>query len=399
MALTDTFHSNWKDELRDASFRGVEFKVQGIETSAGRKTATHVFPGSNVDYIEDLGRATRKFSVDAYVIGKRYLEYKNKLIDACEEEGPGTLVHPYMGYITVALVEIARIRETSADGGMAIITLVFSETEEPDTPLAEDDTLGALADMVEETIAAVGEFFDGVFDIFQSAKHIVDEVSATIYAAATEIESIKSKAGQALNFQDNISNLKNNTAALITSAASVGTAFKEIFFGDETKRAVQDNLNFYNYLEGEYFAEQNKKALVNMIRQTAIVGAANVIPNISFQSRDEAIEIRELLSDAIDFTLNDISAETIFQVDRGRLDILYEKFWTLRALIIQDIDQRSINLPVLLEYTIPASLPVLFVAYDLYENIDRAQEVIDANDIIHPGFVPGGVPLEVLSRE
>lgn len=84
----------WKDNLRPASFRGVEFKVELGGRGGGRRIAPHEFPKKDIGYAEDMGRRMRRFRVSGYVIGDDYIEQRDALIEALETEGPGTLVLP-----------------------------------------------------------------------------------------------------------------------------------------------------------------------------------------------------------------------------------------------------------------------------------------------------------------
>ena len=112
----------WKDDLKPASFRGIPFFVASSESSAGRKVAIHEYPERNLDSVEDLGRDTRRFTLDCYVIGPEYNLQRDALIAAFETPGTGDLIHPYRGRIKVSLIRVARIRETTREGGLARIS-------------------------------------------------------------------------------------------------------------------------------------------------------------------------------------------------------------------------------------------------------------------------------------
>lgn len=61
------FSSNdWRDRLRDASFRGVPFSVEDDEGSFGRRVQVHEYPNRDKPFTEDLGRATRRMTINAY---------------------------------------------------------------------------------------------------------------------------------------------------------------------------------------------------------------------------------------------------------------------------------------------------------------------------------------------
>ena len=88
---------DWRDRLRDASFRGVPFSVEDDDASFGRRVQTHEYPNRDKPFTEDLGRAARRLTVNAYVIGDDYADKRDRLIAAVETAGPGTLVHPQYG--------------------------------------------------------------------------------------------------------------------------------------------------------------------------------------------------------------------------------------------------------------------------------------------------------------
>ena len=46
-------------------------------------------------------------------------------------------------------------------------------------------------------------------------------------------------------------------------------------------------------------------------------------------------------------------------------------------------------------FTPPITLPALVIAYQLFGNISKEQEIVEENLISHPGFVPGGEPIQV----
>ena len=44
-------------------------------------------------------------------------------------------------------------------------------------------------------------------------------------------------------------------------------------------------------------------------------------------------------------------------------------------------------------------MPSLALSYALYGNIDHSDEIVARNKVQHPGFVPGGIQLEVLAND
>ena len=93
----------WREDYRQASFRGAAFFVASADSAYGRRVATHEHAQRDVPFNEDMGRKVRAFTVDAYLLGPNYNVARDALIKACETPEAGTLVHPYRGDLTVNL--------------------------------------------------------------------------------------------------------------------------------------------------------------------------------------------------------------------------------------------------------------------------------------------------------
>jgi len=378
----------WKDDLKPASFRGIAFFVASSESTAGRKIAIHEYPEKNLDSVEDLGRDTRRFTLECYVIGPDYNRQRDALIAAFEQAGPGDLVHPYRGRIKVSLISIARIREVTKDGGMATISAEFMETEPPSAPVEVVNTRQNILDKVNDAIDAGLAAFNAAFDIFQKPQYVLDDISKTINNATVALDTAKSNGKKALDYQREIQNIKNNTLALALSVTGIYEAFENLFTLDDTLAGVFENLKLKDFGRGELITEPNNNALNKSIRELAVIGSAKAITGVDYNNTAQAAEIRDALGVALDQLMNEA-------ID----DVLYNTLYELRGAVLLDIEQRSIDIPVILNIVLPDSLPSLFLAYDRYEDVDRAPEIVSRNNVMHPGFLPGGVDLEVLSRE
>ena len=78
-------------------------------------------------------------------------------------------------------------------------------------------------------------------------------------------------------------------------------------------------------------------------------------------------------------------------------DELYPALVALRAALVADIAARGANLPGVVNFTPAAVLPAVVIAHRLYGDATQADSLIARNAIRHPGFVPAGEPLEVLT--
>ncbi|UDL95509.1 DNA circularization N-terminal domain-containing protein [Lichenihabitans sp. PAMC28606] len=93
---------DWTKTLPNASFRGAPFFIESEELNeAGRRVAVHEYAKSEDHSTEDMGRKTRKFRMDAYIVGDNADADALAFVDLCSQAGDGVLVMPVLGYQTV----------------------------------------------------------------------------------------------------------------------------------------------------------------------------------------------------------------------------------------------------------------------------------------------------------
>jgi len=120
--------TSWtRANLRPASFRGVPFHVDSAGKSFGRAVVTHEYPGKDWAFHEDMGRATRQFPVQALLVGDDVLAQAAAFEAALETPGPGTLIHPWYGTLTVVATGSQRAQWDLREGRVARYTLTFEE--------------------------------------------------------------------------------------------------------------------------------------------------------------------------------------------------------------------------------------------------------------------------------
>ena len=136
---------SWRDRLLPASFRGARFHVrQHTATPAGRRLAVHEYPGEEEPYSEDLGHRASTYQIEGYVVGDDYHAARDALVRACDEAGPGTLVHPYLGTLRVAC-EQCSVSERTEEGRMARVSMRFVQGGRNAYPSARTDTAAAVS--------------------------------------------------------------------------------------------------------------------------------------------------------------------------------------------------------------------------------------------------------------
>lgn len=132
--LSSDSRSGWREKLLEASFRGVPFKVEEESAGTGRRVETHEYPNRDKPYTEDLGKVTFRPSITAYVVGDDCFDQRDRLIEALNKPGPGTLVHPTYGELKVCVDGEVRVSTSKSEGRIVRFDLKFVEAGELSYP-------------------------------------------------------------------------------------------------------------------------------------------------------------------------------------------------------------------------------------------------------------------------
>jgi len=421
---------SWRDQLSKASFRGVPFFVDTAESAFGRRTVTHEYPLRDKPFVEDLGRRARTVSIEAYVLatpanGLNYMPGRDALIAALEQAGPGVLVHPYLGELRVALQGDAKLKETTAEGGMARFTLTFVESGEAVFPSGQANTPSIVNLRADEAEVAIAKAFEDKFSVDGLPAFVAESAVGQLGNAATVLGDMPKLApladGAMAKFSPDLGALKaklpdlvrtpldlaKQLTGIVDQVRSITKAPLSVIGGPlpNLKRDPQAALKMLRKLfdfgkPGSRFPApsvpattstrlqeaSNQGASNALVQQAAAVSAARAASEMEFQAFDDAQAVRTELADLLD---EQMAATTS--------DGAYNALAALRSATVKDITARGADLARVVDYTPGATLPALVLAYDLYEDAGRDAEIVARNHVRHPGFVPGGSPLEVLT--
>lgn len=390
----------WKDKLQPASFRGVPFHVESDDLSAGRRTQTHEYPGRNKPYTEDLGRATRKGSIEAFLIGDDYMAARDRLLAALEQGGSGELVHPWHGRMTVNVDDGCRVRHGVRDGRYCAITISFVEAGELAFPTASASTgaqslLGADAlktvsindFMASFSLNGMPEF--GVTDAVSSATSMMGKLDGALLSLGGVLKSPANLIGdiRALlytpqTFAQRLFGLFNSGSSFTSlgdrrdlqrTQATVGAVGQF----PVTARSASTTPTRTRMLD-------NRDALAALVRRTLLVQASGMSAAVPVRVYDDGAALRSGLTDALEaesYTAN---------------DTVYPALQSLRVKAHADLTVRLRDSARLRDVTPRDVVPALVLAYDLYEQPAREDEIVARNKLRHPGFVPAE-PVKVLS--
>lgn len=421
-------------QLQPASFRGVPFHVEGSGIDAGRRTQVHEYPQRDKPFVEDLGRASRAISVNAFVLGTDYIAQVNALIAAAETPGPGTLVHPWLGSLQVTLKEPAHVAFDQALG-RAVVTLAFVEAGELAFPAFQTSTQSASQFAADDLASASGNSFASSFNTAAYPDYVATAASADFASAlgfaATLGSSFKfasswatglvSQAKQVASYFANpqalayaalgwfdLSPAVSALGQLVGLSSSFGGSASNTFFVPATNSTVTDPLTAIALglvaLGGNGGAggalnapvptlgstaartQQvlNTAAITALTRRALLAQAVGISSVIDTRVQTDALTLRNALIAALD-------AESLLADDAT-----YAALQTARRAVWADLTARASNGARLQSLPTTEVQPALVIAYDKYEDADRALEIVARNGLQHAGFVPVKT-LQVLS--
>ena len=119
--------------------------------------------------------------------------------------------------------------------------------------------------------------------------------------------------------------------------------------------------------------------VANVLTELALATECEIIANMVFVSREDVTAIRDKLN--VQFSaMEEIAADDMAQAN-------YQALIALHAALSFHLTETARPLPRLLNYRFFAPLPSLVVAYKLYADAGRADELRDENKNIHPAFM------------
>jgi prophage DNA circulation protein len=152
---------SWRDRLRYAMWRELEFLTESHEAKEGQRLVVHELPGRDDPVVEDLGAKARSWRVSAYFIGPDYDQGRDKFLALLRTPGAAWLEHPWLGRVWVRAQDWAT-SESNAEGGWCKVSVDFAPGG-ADTPQPEVDVVDAAAAAVDGYVAAAADFApDGV---------------------------------------------------------------------------------------------------------------------------------------------------------------------------------------------------------------------------------------------
>lgn len=403
--------------LRKASYEGIHFDVDSATLSFGRRTVTHEFPQRDAPYVEDLGKATRQFSIQGFIVGDDFIDRSKRLIDKIESQvgtdrraNHGKLVHPWLGSLEVTPIDNPSITYDKAKR-ICTFTLTFLEAGNESTKkttswanqlLSKADALYAkifgdwtpdkIAGIVDDVTSQINSCaavlsncqFAQMFNLGNDILEMGHDIATSLY---NKKEQARSSLLGALGLSQyaqsttdwKLASIKCTDAITlpvlkpVNVASSTGTS-KKLSDKERINEAVDEiKKNFRLVL------------IANAMGAISMIGEDNDVDTDSNSKKtlsdEQILKIRNNLLDAID-------AEMLIQGTDDNQDYLdlVDSYVAVYKYLTEMLNGDSGIETV----TLKQSEPSFVLAYDKYGDSTRADEIAERNDVINPLFMPVG---------
>lgn len=402
---------SWHDRLQPASFRGVPFHVSDASERGGRRVVVHEYANQEEHDTEDLGKRAGEGTLRAFLVGTDYDVARDKLITALTDEGAGTLVHPYLGSLSIRIIS-HEWNISSRRGGFCEFTIQYIKAGRG-APVFAASTADAVIEAADTVDASTSAAFVEKFTVSGQPEFVRNAALEQLDNAIETLYTINGKIGGIVNqvsdvaadideIGNQISTLIQAPATLISTIAGVASSFIGAVSDIKLAFGVYDQLlagftitnpisrTARNGVETATRAvmADNQAAIASALRATAVTTMARIIADddSAFTTYSDAIAVR----DALLTELDDQSSEETLSYDE------YRALTDLQTAVYERIQQLAPGLQQIRNVQIGNPLPALVVTHQQYGDISNLDELIARNRIGNPLFLPAGKDIEVL---
>lgn len=425
---------SWANGMQVATWRGIPFAVKESTVTKGRRVAEHVYPFRDTIWAEDMGRGVRRYTFRGFLVGDDVLSQSGRMQGAVEQSGPGVLIHPALGALTCAC-KTGAFRQTLA-GRVVEIDFEFVETSQSLFPSILSATQNLLGDAADNLFSAIaGDFQANILTPLSYGIHVAQAVTSTIFGwasiATTLIGDVsmlsRSVSGIVGNYGryngSGMASLPPATASTVSLLAASTTARTTVFSAvaaaaalpggasvaaeasslaagvaavtEAIRAAAQAPADQVRLLTGltSYAASVAPSAApiggaivtadaatAALCRRSALASLAKACGNYLPSSSQDAVSVITDVTGLFD-------AEMLIAADGGDL-ATWQAFRSCRAALVSDMTARAAQLPAQRTVTTRVAMPSLVLAYQLYQDSTRSDDLIRRVDPVHPAFMP-----------
>lgn len=397
------------DDLLPGSFRGIAFLMSGGTTSTAKKLVKKHFPNSRKQSLENLGGIPKTFSLTAILTGDNYLQRRDSLIVALDNDDFGTLIHPFYGTIENVIAADYSIDERMTSLSDSGISITFEINDDVGLPIESGTTLSVINSANGNLIAACSADYSNGFKVsdafpnnFTAAVEKMNDVveafadnTTFLSVAADEIDSFSFQLNE---LADNVISLVSDPLAFVDSINSLWETTNALYATSEATYSVVRQ--FFNFGDNDTEIQSNtssrveriqNNALTNQYIQAQALGYAYLnVTEIQFDNVDQVQEIAQQLEDQYQKIFNNFAVndqDPNIGLSANTKSVMTDMRVQLQAFFVQ----QRLNTQQIIEVN-TAPFPARVIAYQYYGSSELGEEILDLNgELSNPSFLEGDI--------
>lgn len=405
-------------QYKRASFNGIEFWVDMYELSAGRRLSVQRFPGKRYTNVQDLGRESDKLSITAVFLGHEYDTDRDNLEGELLAGGAGILSLPWRDPYEATVVGNVVTQESRTHRGYCTMKFTLIETKprpeftridpQSNVRVAGVNARAVVQDRFMEKFDAIGMNSERVFSVRAMVTDAIGKMDQVQQSLNAKIRLISVNANAVSNLFGSVNSLINTpldlSDAIIDAVTTIYSSVKSSVALAENVVRTWGRGGPVRYLADVTFGfgndftpvvvstrtsdgrqeQTNLDAFYRFMMLQMLIELLLSLTTVEFESFSQAVDFRNQFSDALEEFLVDAD------------DIEYTVLADMKESLNNYVAEVADRLPRMGEYTPAVDLHVLPLTHLIYGSAEKNLDIAERNDIRDPGWVQGGVTLEVI---
>jgi prophage DNA circulation protein len=385
--------------LQQASFKGAVFLIDDAELESGRKTATFEYPNQNTRFVEDLGLFPPIIEITGIISGENYVADRDALINALSSAGPGILVHPFYGAITVTLNKYFKLSERPSELGIAKFKMTFATTSAIPQPSLSNNNLPAIGDLSNRLNDASLSDFENLYNQIYKAQENFNDALNKMNSLFTTLNRITFGAIDLDGLNDFNADLRENQADVthwITDGTTLGMQTQDILnSANSVSSSPEDSINANSQLfgfgsddtlivVGDSAVKQerldNRTAINDLVNITTLSNSYANAVQVNYTDSQQLDSVQQTLESQYQTVINspNISSTTTQLLEdlRAQVTIFFQNTGRAVTQII----------PIQTE-----TIPLLVLTYNYYASLDNLNDLSALNQLYNPAMTSGEI--------
>ncbi|ENX20198.1 hypothetical protein F892_03121 [Acinetobacter vivianii] len=393
----------WKDDLQDASFRGVKFACTLTSDSGSKTLAIKQAPYTNKAKIEDMGNNPDRIQIDAIFEGDNYKVFLEALLAAIKATGPGELIHPIYGLKNV-YVDNHSVNHVADEINFCRVSLSFVEAESKDRPLFIPVSTTAKLDskkIIDSPLKTLEKELDNLKRTNPNNFFtVVNNIRKGINTARQYVGLVKKTVNNLLSPSELITGLVDDVTRLVTFDTSISAItkwkdlfkriqrFEKLFTGDDSPAELKHVWRAVRVASVVGVTQQAIETLKKEMADNDDLSFTPIDLNIIRQQNRSVLQ--QAINAEREQSITDLEFESIAQIQ------IYKNIADQVHLQIQELIEVR---PPLIKTTVRVPCTMHFLAHFLYGDFERADEIQRLNpDLQLPCLLQTGMELNVYAR-